>query len=171
MEIIGRMPSKKDFAWLERQARRQLGIREMKVDPTCKYYEFRLPGCENTNLDPDGFCQICDRYHYKIAFGKMYRSGARRDSDGGCSAFGDGGQENQYGSELVLIGTNQVGSGDPAKPGIQPPTEIVPDFVMHDESHTANLPKEKEPSGQFKCIRRPDWHADCKVPLIPVGKK
>lgn len=98
-----------DFAWMERRARRQLGLKEFKSDPTCGNYQYIRRDCDNTNLDADGFCQFCDHYHWQIHFGKKHKSNATR-ADAGCNSFGDGGQNNQFGSELLFIGTEQPSS-------------------------------------------------------------
>lgn len=104
---------------MERQAKAQLGIREFKSDPTCGYAKWMLPDCKNTDLDEDGFCPICDRMHFIKAFGKKYGSGNPR-SDQGCDTFGDVGQDNQYGSNLLFVGTGELGAAiddEEYKPG------------------------------------------------------
>jgi len=66
------MASKKHSKWLaklEKQAVRNLNI--MKYTPAsdrpeCDNASYTLPKCDNVNLENDGFCQMCDKLHWKM---------------------------------------------------------------------------------------------------------
>jgi hypothetical protein len=91
-------------------AERALGIKQFEFIASSGNAQWILDDCKNTNLDEDGFCQFCDRHHFKVAFGKQYKSGAAR-SDQGCMTFGDDAADNDWmpGNNIMFSGTPSVG--------------------------------------------------------------
>jgi hypothetical protein len=122
-------------------ATKALGIRQhvpVADNPTCGNARFVNENCDNVNLDADGFCQTCDRHHWNVAFGKVYKCWTPR-KDQGCESFGDANASDLFGGDLTFAGTGVTGTNNIPDTGPVTSDDVLEAFLMDLEEDTLGL--------------------------------